>query len=131
MRAKKPQANTIDALLTALEHPHKPAICALRQIILAADERIGESIKWNAPSFATTEHFATFNLHAKGEAQLVFHRGAKPRETLDEQLAVADPAGLLAWRSNDRAVASFRSLDDVDAKRAALDELVRAWIEHV
>lgn len=120
----------VEALLERLDHPLKPAVLALRQIVRAADPRIGEEVKWNAPSFFTAEHFATFNLRAKDRVQLVLHRGAKPREAA-ERLAVADPAGLLSWKSNDRAVAEFRDLADVEARRDALTAIVRSWIEHV
>jgi len=41
----------VETFLAALEHPFKPDILALRQVILGADPSIAESIKWNAPSF--------------------------------------------------------------------------------
>ncbi|MBC8078111.1 MAG: DUF1801 domain-containing protein [Chloroflexales bacterium] len=121
----------VDTFLANLDHPFNQEVRAVRQIILEADARISEGIKWNAPSFFTTEHFATFNLHAKDGVQLVFHRGAKVRDTPSERIAIADPMGLLAWRSPDRALATFRELSDVNAKRAALADIVRAWIAYV
>lgn len=40
-------------------------VAALRAIILQADDRITEAVKWNAPSFYPTEHFATFRLRVE------------------------------------------------------------------
>jgi hypothetical protein len=47
---------TVDDFLATLDHPRKRQIVALRQIILGADPRISEGIKWNAPSFRTSEY---------------------------------------------------------------------------
>jgi hypothetical protein len=120
----------VERLLAALDHPRKPEILALRQIILGADPRIAEEVKWNAPSFRTTEHFATFHLRAKGGVQVVLHLGAKPRET-PGRLPIDDPLGLLTWRSNDRALAQFADLREVEARREALAAIIRQWIAHV
>ena len=131
--ASKRQAagQTVDAFLAALDHSHKSELLALRQIILAADPSIREEIKWNAPSFRTTESFATFQLRAKSDLQLVLHLGAKVRETATTGIAVADPAGLLKWLAKDRAVVTFTSLAEVYAKQSAFTELIRAWLVHL
>ena len=61
----------VETFLAALDHPFKPAILAIRQIILAADPSIAEGIKWNAPSFYTSEHFATMHLRTKDGVQII------------------------------------------------------------
>ncbi|MEP6763256.1 MAG: DUF1801 domain-containing protein [Gemmatimonadaceae bacterium] len=78
--------NDVEMFLRDLDHPQKPAILLLRKIILSADKEISESIKWNAPSFATTEYFATFNLRAKQRVQIVMHLGARKRRRRARQL---------------------------------------------
>lgn len=103
----------------------------LRQLILGADPRITEEIKWNAPSFRTTEHFATFQLRAKDGVQIIFHLGAKVRETATTGIPIADPAVLLTWLAKDRAAVSFHNLAEIQAKQAAFTDLVRAWIMQV
>ena len=64
----------VESFIASLEHPFKREILALRAVILAADDGIAESIKWNAPSFSTSEHFATFHLRARDGVQVVLHR---------------------------------------------------------
>ena len=124
-------AGEVEAFLASLEHPFKQEIVAIRQIILGADPGITEGIKWNAPSFRTSEFFATFQLRAKDGVQLILHLGAKKRAESASGIAIADPAALLEWLAPDRASVKIRDLKDVDAKRAALADLIRRWIEHV
>lgn len=129
MAPKKQQS--VEAFITTLEHPYKVEILSLRQIILAADPRITEEIKWNAPSFRATEHFATFQLRAKEGVQIIFHLGAKVTAATAAGFTVADPSTLLTWLANDRASVSFHNLADIQAKRVAFGDLVRAWIAQV
>jgi hypothetical protein len=121
----------VDAFLAALDHPHKGEILALRQIILGADPRIAEGIKWNAPSFRTMEWFATMHLRAKDGVQVVMHFGAKKRPGFDPRQDIADPQSLLEWAGEDRAFARFRDLADVEAKKSAFAAVLGQWIEHV
>jgi hypothetical protein len=121
----------VDAFLAALDHPREREIRAVRAMILGAAPTIGEGIKWNAPSFRTTEWFATFHLRARDGVQLVLHLGARVRDAATTGIAVADPDGLLEWLARDRATVRFRDLAEVEARRDALAALVRAWIAHV
>lgn len=121
----------VEAFLAGLDHPHAREIAALRRIILAADPRIAEGIKWNAPSFRTSEWFATFHLRARDGVQVILHFGAKARDRSAGRASIADPAGLLDWLGPDRASAKFRDLAEVEAKAAAFSAVVRQWIEQV
>jgi hypothetical protein len=121
----------VEVFLDALDHPHRPEILALRRIILGADPAITEGIKWNAPSFRTSEWFATFHLRAKTGVQVILHFGAKVRDKSGARAAIADPEPLLAWLGEDRASATFRDLKDVEAKQSAFAALIREWIRHV
>jgi hypothetical protein len=126
-----PAANDVsevDAFLALLKHPRKREILALRSIILGADPAISEGIKWNAPSFRTTEHFATFHLRGNPGVQIVLHFGAKPRSGTDARKTIVDRAELLEWRSTDRATVTFADLKDVRRKERAFTEIVRRWI---
>ncbi len=58
-------SNNVETFLASLDHPFKQEIIAVRKIVLAANRSIAEGIKWNAPSFRTSEYFATFHLRAK------------------------------------------------------------------
>ncbi|MCQ4166363.1 DUF1801 domain-containing protein [Tahibacter harae] len=128
-KSRKP-AVTVQSFIAALDHPLKQEIAALRQILLDADPKITEEIKWNAPSFRTSEHFATMHLRAKDGLQLILHLGAKSGRTVPPQ-AIADPHKLLTWLGPDRASVKFASREDLAQKRVPLVAIVQAWIKHV
>jgi hypothetical protein len=122
---KKP--DDVEAFLASFDHPMKSGIVAVLRIILDADPSITEGIKWNAPSFRTSEWFATFHLRAKAGLQVILPLGARVRNGPD--IAFDDP--LLVWLGKDRASVTFRDMDDIAAKREALADLIRRWSEHV
>ncbi|HEV2735311.1 MAG TPA: DUF1801 domain-containing protein [Longimicrobiaceae bacterium] len=126
-----PAPEEVESFLAALDHPFKPEILALRQVILGAAPGIAEGIKWNAPSFRTSEWFATFHLRARDGVQVILHLGAKKRDDLAGVAAIADPEGLLEWLAVDRASTKFRDLADIEARGPAFTAIVREWIRHV
>ncbi len=128
--AQRDKAADVPAFISGLAHPHEAVILALRKIVLGVDRDIVEGIKWNAPSFRTTEDFATFHLRAKDGVQLVLHRGAKRRPDADT-FSITDPSGLLDWRGRDRALVHFSDLKDVAAKKTALVRVLREWVKQV
>lgn len=117
------KTGAVDDFMARLEHPLKAEIEAVRAIILGADRRIRESIKWNAPSFSITEHFATFKFRPLETVQVVFHTGAKARPT-STAMEIDDPAGLLRWAAPDRCVATFSGMQDIIAKETELVAIV-------
>ena len=123
--------DSVEAFVSSLDEASKPAVCALRQIILTADPSIAEGIKWNVPSFRTSEYFATMNLRVKTGIGVVLHFGAKKSDISRTGVAISDPASLLVWLAKDRAMITFRDVDDITARRAALTNLIREWIKHL
>lgn len=119
----------VDAFMTALDHPHKAAIARVRAAMRDAAPSIAEGVKWNVPSFRTHEYFATIHLRAKVGIGLILHLGAKVRK--DVAVTIEDPDGLLVWLAPDRAVVHFADVNDVDARAAALQAVVRQWIAFV
>lgn len=118
----------VDAFMAGLEHPFKREIEALRRIILGADARIAEGIKWKAPSFRTDEYFATMHLRATSGIALILHFGAKVRQLPDTSAAIDDPARLLKWLAADRAIVAFEDGESLAARQLELAALIRQWI---
>lgn len=126
--------HSVDEFLASLKHPRKNELEAVRAIVLGASPAIREGIKWNAPSFRTTDWFATLNLRAKGGEErvwLILHTGAKVKATASAGVSIPDPKGLLTWLAKDRSLVTLANLAEIRAKRAALQTLLRAWIRHV
>ena len=130
--AKKPPedqsgAKEVADFMRKLKHPLKAELEAVRSIILGAHPDIREEIKWNSPSFRTTEFFATIGI--RNDAVLVvLHQGAKVKDSSTAGPAVSDPAGLLEWRGKIRALVWFRDMKSIKSGRAAFESIVRQWI---
>ena len=122
------KVESVSSYLAMLDHPYKAEIVALRQIILGADPAIGEGIKWNVPSFRTTEYFATLHLRGTNGIGVVLHFGAK-KQGLATTVSIDDPSLLLTWLAQDRAMATFRDLQDIEAKQAAFQAVIRQWVK--
>lgn len=126
-RSAGPRARDVDSYLRGIDGPRQLVMQVLRKMILGIHPRITEEIKWNAPSFARGEHFATFNAWAKDDVQLILHHG--PKRSSDKKTLIGDPEGLLEWLAADRARICFRDLKDVQTKKAALQSILKQWIK--
>jgi hypothetical protein len=106
----------VDKWFSERKHPLEDAMQRVRTIILEADPRIEESIKWKTPTFSFKGNICSFN-PAKNFVSLLFHRGAEipgkhPRLEGDGALA---------------RTMRFTDLKDVDASRKHLEKAVVAW----
>ncbi|KRA46213.1 DUF1801 domain-containing protein [Pseudoxanthomonas sp. Root630] len=120
----------VGAFLAALAHPQDATLQRLRTAIRATDPRIGEDIKWNAPSFHVDgRHFATMQLRKTDSVLLVLHLGAGKRAL--QQGAIADPEGRLTWLGADRATLAFANPGEVDAHGEAMQAVLRQWMAHL
>jgi hypothetical protein len=110
----------VDAYMRDVDHPFKAEMQAVREIILGASPKISERIKWNAPSFYYGEDLGAFNPRATEYAHLIllFPGGQ----------GMDDSSGLLEGNHKDRREVKFHSLDDVKAKKRALEKLVKGWV---
>jgi uncharacterized protein YdhG (YjbR/CyaY superfamily) len=118
----------VDELMRALEHPLKSDLQAARKLVLAASPDVHEGVKWNAPSFRTSDYFATLDLRTKDTVRFVFHTGAKSKDSRTKGVQVDDPEGLLQWLAKDRALVTLGRGAELRRKGPALQALVRAWI---
>ncbi len=109
----------VDAWFARYDNPMKEVVLRVRSLILDADPRITECIKWQAPTFVYRGNLASFFPRAKAHASLMFHHGAlipgnHPR------LEGAGAAG--------RAM-KFESVREANAARADLRRIVKAWCD--
>ena len=108
----------VDAFMEQLEHPFKAEFQRVREIILSADERMTEVIKWSGPTFIYQGNLATLTPRTKKFVNLYFQTGAK----------IPDTSGLLEGDAKEVRVARFYSMEDVEQKAASLQVVVQAWI---
>ena len=109
----------VDAWLESYDNPMKPVVAAMRDLILEADHRISETIKWQAPTFVYKGNIASFFPKAKKHASLMFHKGAHiPGD----------------WPALEGDAAEARTLkvldpDDLARKQSQLEGIIRAWCD--
>ncbi|NTX54800.1 DUF1801 domain-containing protein [Myxococcus sp. CA039A] len=118
----------VTALLDERAHPLRKDIDQVRKLILGVDPSISEAVKWNTASFRTTEFFAAVHLRSEDRVQLVFHTGAKVKQSAKSGVELDDPEGLCRWLAKDRCLVT---LESVRSQRKALESLVRQWIRQV
>ena len=114
-----PKSPEVDAWLDTYDNPMKDLVMAVREVILACDDRIGECVKWKAPTFTFAGNIASFFPRSKKHASLMFHQGAK----------IPGDHPVLQGDGETARNAKFPDLAAVEAQRAELEAVVRAWIE--
>lgn len=122
----------VEAYLKVLDHPEKETVLALRQILRTGFPALTEGIKWNAPSYAVGDrHVVTMLLRPGKPVTLVFHTGTQGVETKTGRRLLAQPALPLEWSADQRALAVFAGLADLEAKKDGLKDLVAQWLAAV
>lgn len=120
--------NEVSTLVNAVNHPLEAEIHDLRGFILSVNDELTENIKWNGPNYVFNgQDRITMRVQAPKLVQLIFHRGAKVQEALKDNF-IDDRSGLLDWKSNDRAVITFRNREEIEAGKEALREIVKKWL---
>lgn len=124
---------SVSTYIKALDPEFAKIVEHVRQIILATDERIGEQLKWNSPSFFYLGEMQPFdkkeykrdivvlNLR-KGNVLLVFPTGAR----------INDASGLLQGDYTDgRRIVNFSAMSDVVSREKDLQNVIRSWLDQV
>jgi len=119
----------VTEFLDELKHPFRKEIEELRNCILSANTVLTENIKWNGPNYSfNDEDRITMRVQPpKKQAQLIFHRGAK-KQTQPKEKLISNKSKLLVWKENDRAIITFKNLQDIETGKAELKEIVTEWI---
>ncbi|MCE6992666.1 DUF1801 domain-containing protein [Dyadobacter sp. CY323] len=118
----------VTKFLDDLNHPFRSEIERLRALILGTEVGLSENIKWNGPNYSFGEEDRiTMKILPPKVIQLIFHRGAKVKEQPGDRL-ISDQSGMLAWRENDRAIATFKTMQDVENRESDLIGVVKDWI---
>lgn len=119
----------VTKFLDELNHPLRDEIEQLRKIILSAKSGIEENIKWNGPNYTFNgEDRITMKIQPPKNVQLIFHRGAKVLEIPTEKL-LKDDFGILNWKGNDRAVATFVIMEEIVSTKESLQKIIEEWVQ--
>lgn len=116
MGARNPE---VDAWLAGYDNPLKPLVERVRTIVLDADDRIGETIKWSTPTFVYRGNLASFQPRAKQFVSILFHTGA----------SIPGDHPLLAGGGDTARYVRLADAAEVEARRAEIEAIVRAWCD--
>ena len=108
----------VDAWFEELDHPLIDVMQRVRQIILGADERMTETIKWKTPTFMYEGNLASFNPRAKSHVSLLFHAGA----------SIPGDHPRLEGGGETARYMKIVDVDDAERCRLELESIVTAWI---
>jgi len=116
--------------LDELKHPFRKEIEQLRNYILSANATLSENIKWNGPNycFDNADRITMRIQPAAKQVQLIFHRGAS-KQTQPKDKLISNKSTMLVWKENDRAIVTFKSLQDIKNGKAELTGIVCEWID--
>jgi hypothetical protein len=113
---------SVDAFLDERNHPLRTVIDRLRDVILSADPRIVEMIKWGGPTFVLANsraNLATIVLRGQSTLTLFFQEGA----------SLPDPHGLLTGTADHVRTTRFDSIAAIDRSTVALQRIVRDFCD--
>lgn len=114
----KTDAEKVMEYMEKLQHPLKEEIEAVREILKNANLKIGERIKWNAPSYFYKEDQATFNHRNQKCVQIVFHNAA----------IVDIKSALLVGEYKDRRLVHLYSMKDVKQHKEELEYIMNELV---
>lgn len=109
----------VDQWFAKYDNPMKPVVQRVREILLAADDRLEEVIKWQSPTFLYKGNLASFNPKSKKHASLMFHIGAKIPGKFTHLEGSGDTARYM----------SIPSVKDAEALKREIQAIVKAWIK--
>jgi hypothetical protein len=106
----------VEAWFRERKHPLEEALRRVRAIVLGADPRVTEAIKWKTPTFAYRGNILSFN-PTKNVVSLLFHRGG---EIPGNHPRLEGEGGVVRTMR-------FADLAEVEAGRGDLEAVIRAW----
>jgi uncharacterized protein YdhG (YjbR/CyaY superfamily) len=114
-----PRRREVDRWFAGYENPMKEVVLRIREIVLAADPRIDECIKWQAPTFTFEGNLASFFPKSKQHASLMFHSGAR----------IPGKHPRLEGTGGTSRVMKIDSVAEANRAKPQIEKVVRAWCD--
>jgi len=115
--ARVPKRKAVTDWFATYENPMKAVVMRVREIVLGADERVDECIKWQAPTFTFEGNIASFFPKSKQHASLMFHEGA----------SIPGKHPRLEGTAEKGRVLKIASVAEADEAKGEIEAIVRAW----
>lgn len=118
-KAKPSDEELVNDWMQQLEHPLKVEIDTVRTIIKQSNSSIKERIKWNAPSYYSTEDIVTFNHRATQHVHLIFHHPS----------IVKIKSALLEGDYKDRRMLYLPNMKAIKANKKELQRIIQESVQ--
>lgn len=112
-----PKSKEVDAWFVRYENPMKPVVQRVRALVLGADKRMAECIKWQAPTFTYLGNLASFFPKSKQHASLMFHEGAR----------IPGKHPRLVGGGGTSRMLKIASVAEANAAKKDIEAIVKAW----
>ena len=116
MGARNPD---VDAWFERYDNPMKDAVLRTREILLDADPRLDETIKWSTPTFTYRGNLVSVQPRAKQFVSLLFHTGA----------SIPGEHPLLEGGGDTARYARLDGVEGVESAKPELEAIVRDWCD--
>jgi hypothetical protein len=113
------KSKEVEKWFARYDNPMKDVVLRIREIVLAADARIEECIKWQAPTFTYRGNLASFFPKSKKHASLMFHLGAQ----------IPGKHSLLEGDSKTGRVVKLGSVAEANKAKRGIEKIVKAWCD--
>jgi hypothetical protein len=125
------KVQTVEQLLSLLNHPQVDLINEIREKIKHAEPALVEGVKWNAPSYALNGNdIITFNFRNYGLVSLIFHTGPKGKDTQTGHRLFEDTSGLIEWLADKRFVLKVADGRFLHSEAEKITQLVQTWVAY-
>ncbi|MCY1523185.1 hypothetical protein D9M68_580730 [compost metagenome] len=123
----------VSLLIQQLEPELAKLIEAIRQLILNTDERIGEQIKWNSPSFFYLGEMRVYDAKTYQRDLIIIHvRKGFPLLIFPNGANINDTTGILEGNYTDgRRMLTLKSIAELNAKAEGLQKVIKQWLHLV
>jgi len=111
------KTHEVEQWFAEYDNPQKELLLAIRDIVLDADPRIEECIKWKTPTFACGGNLFSFNPRSRKHASLLFHTGAQ----------IEGDYSLLEGDTPVARTAKIVDLAELENVKDQLIEIVQGW----
>jgi hypothetical protein len=107
----------VEAWLQEYDHPLKNVMIYVMEIILSADHRVEQCIKWKSPTFVFKGNITSFNPRTKKHVSLMFHTGA----------SIPGEFPHLIGGGNTARYMTFSNLTETESLREELTAIIQSW----
>ena len=108
----------VDAWMSRYDNPKRDVVQRVRHMLLSADERLEEVIKWQTPTFVYKGNLASFYPKSMDHVTLVFHHGKR----------IPGKFPHLEDDAEERQIMRIASFEEAEDLREEIERIVESWI---